>query len=141
MASNLFLSDAAAKAGCDAVAALANSGSLKIYAGTQPTDANTAISSQTLLATLTMGSTAFAASAAAGTTPARKATAIANSITDDTSADASGTATWFRLLKSDNSVIMDGSVGTSGCDLNLASVNVVAGEDIAITSFTLSQPE
>jgi hypothetical protein len=142
MASNLFLSDAAAKAGCDAVAALANSGTIKVYAGTQPTDANTAVGAQTLLATLTFGATAFGASAASGTTPSRKATATANAISDDTSADATGTATWFRCLKSDGTtVIMDGSVGTTGADLNLATTSLVAGVDVSITSFTLSQPE
>jgi len=142
MASNLFLSDTAAKAGCDAVAALANSGTLKIYDGTQAADANTAVGAQVLLATLTFGATAFGASAATGTTPTRKATATANTITGDTSADATGTATWFRLLESNGTtVIMDGSVGTSGCDLNLATTSLVAGVDVEVTSFTLSQPE
>lgn len=142
MASNLFLSDTAAKAEADAVAALANSGTLKIYAGTQPTDANTAVGAQTLLGTLTFGATAFGASAASGTTPSRVATATANAITGDTSADATGTATWFRVLKSDGTtVVMDGSVGTSGCDLNLATTSIVAGVDIEVTSFTLSAPE
>jgi hypothetical protein len=142
MASNLFLSDTAAKAGCDAVAALANSGTLKIYDGTQAADANTAVGAQVLLATLTFGATAFGASAATGTTPTRKATATANTITGDTSADATGTATWFRLLESNGTtVVMDGSVGTSGCDLNLATTSLVAGVDVEVTSFTLSQPE
>lgn len=142
MTSTLSLSDTAAKAGCDAVAALGNSGTIKIYAGTQPTDANTAVGAQTLLATLTFGATAFGASSATGTTPSRKATATANTITDDTSADATGTATWFRMLKSDGTtVVMDGSVGTSGADLNLVTTSLVAGEDVGVTSFTLSQPE
>jgi hypothetical protein len=142
MASNLFLADNAAQAGCDAVAALCNSGTVKIYAGSQPTDANTAVSGQTLLATLTFSATAFGSSAASGTTPSRKATATANAITDDTSADATGTATWFRVLKSNGTtVVMDGSVGTSGADMNLATTSLVAGEDVSITSFTLSQPE
>lgn len=142
MASNLFLSDEAAKAGADAVAAKCNSGTIKIYDGTQAADANTAVGAQVLLATLTFGATAFGASAAAGTTPNRKATATANAITGDTSADATGTATWFRILKSDGtSVVMDGSVGTSGCDLNLATTSLVAGVDVEITSFNLSQPE
>lgn len=142
MASNFFLSDTAAKAGCDAVAALANGGSVEIYAGSQPADANTAVSGQTLLATLTMGSPAFGASTVSGSTPTRKATASANAITDDSSADATGTATWFRLLESNGTtVIMDGSVGVSGCDLNLVSASIVAGEDVSVTSFTISQPE
>lgn len=142
MASTLSLSDETAQAEADAVAAKCNSGTLKIYGGSQPTDANTAVGAQTLLATLTFGSTAFAASSATGSTPTRKATATANTITGDTSADATGTATWFRILKSNGtSVVMDGSVGTSGADLNLATTSLVAGEDVEVTSFTLSAPE
>lgn len=142
MSSNLFLSDNTANALGDALAARCNSGTIKIYAGSQPTDANTAVGAQTLLGTLTFGSTAFGSSAAAGTTPSRKATITANTITDDTSADATGTATWFRILKSDGTtVVMDGSVGTSGADMNLATTALVAGEDIAITSCTFSIPE
>lgn len=142
MANNLFLSDEAAKAGCDAVAALGNGGTLKIYDGTQPTDANTAVGAQVLLATLTLSATAFAASAASGSAPNRKATAAANAITGDTSADATGTATWFRMLKSNGtSAVMDGSVGTTGCDLNLVTTSLVAGVDVEVSSFSLSQPE
>ena len=142
MASNLFLSDAAAEAGCDALTALADGGTIKIYDGTQAADANTAVGAQVLLATLTMANPAFAASAAAGTTPSRKATASANAITEDSSADATGTATWFRMLKSDGTtVVMDGSVGTSGADLNLATVSLVAGEPVSVTAFSISQPE
>jgi hypothetical protein len=142
MASNLFFADNAAAAANDAVKALCNSGTLKIYAGTQPTDANTAVGAQTLLGTLTFGSTAFGSSSASGTTPSRKSTATANSITGDTSADNTGTATWFRILKSDGTtVVMDGSVGTSGADLNLATTSITSGVDIEVTSFTLSTPE
>jgi hypothetical protein len=142
MANNPFFSDTAAKAQCDALAALCNSGTINIYDGTQPTDANTAVSSQNLLATLTFGATAFGASAATGTAPNRKATATANSITADSSADATGTATWFRAIESDAStVVYDGTVGTSGCDLNLATTSIVEGEAVSVTSLTLSVPE
>ena len=138
----LYFSDTAAKAQADSVTALCNSGTIKIYAGTRPTDANTAVGAQTLLATLTFGATAFGASSATGTTPSRKATATANTVSDDTSADATGTATWFRVLKSDGTtVVMDGDVGTSGSDLNLVTTSLVAGEDVGVTSFTLSAPE
>jgi uncharacterized glyoxalase superfamily protein PhnB len=137
-----WFSDDAAKAMADALAAKFNSGTIKIYAGTRPTDANTAVGAQTLLATLTMGSTAFPASAASGTAPTRKAVATANTITGDTSADTTGTATWFRALKSDGTtVIMDGTIGTSGEDMNLATQSLVSGVDVEITSFTLSVPE
>jgi uncharacterized glyoxalase superfamily protein PhnB len=139
MANTPFFSDEAAKAAVDAVAALCNSGTLKIYTGSQPTDANTAVSGQTLLATLTFGSTAFGASSASGSAGSKVVTATANSITGDTSADNTGTAAWFRALKSNGtSIVFDGSVGTSGCDLNLATTSIVSGQEVDVTSFTIT---
>lgn len=132
MANNPKRTTTAANAACDAMAALANSGRLKVYDGTQPATANTAVTTQTVLADLTMNATAFGAAVAG--------VATANAITQDSSADATGTATWFRLYKSDNStVILDGSVGTSGCDLNLSTTSIVAGAAVSITAFTLTE--
>lgn len=142
MANNPFFSDETVKAAVDAAAAKANGGTLKIYAGAQPTDANTAVGAQTLLATLTLSATAFAASSASGSAGSKVVTATANAITGDTSADATGTAAWFRVLKSDGtSVVMDGAVGTSGSDLNLATTSLVAGEEVDVTSFAITQVE
>lgn len=142
MAHTPFFSDEAAQAAVDAVAAKCNSGTLKIYTGSQPTDANTALGSQTLLATLTLSATAFGSSSASGSAGSKVVTATANTITDDSSADATGTAAWFRVLKSDGtSIVFDGSVGTSGADLNLATVSIVAGADVAVTSFTITLTE
>jgi len=119
MALNPKLSNIAANAAADATCALLNSGKLRIYDGSQPATADTAITSQVLLAEMTYNSTAFA-SAVAGV-------ATANAITSDSAADATGTATWLRSLKSDGTtVIFDGSVGTSGCNLNLNTTSIVA---------------
>src|SRR5690349_19410703 len=132
MANNPKRLAATANAACDAMAALANSGRLKIYDGSQPANAATAVTTQNVLADLTMNATAFGA--------AVNGVATANAITSDTSADATGTATWFRLYKSDNStVVLDGSVGTSGADLNLNTTSIVAGAQVSITSFTLTE--
>ena len=132
MANNPKRTAATANAACDAMAALANSGRLKIYDGTQPATAATAVTTQNVLADLTMNATAFGA-ASGGV-----ATAIA--ITSESSADASGTATWFRLYKSDNStVILDGSVGTSNADLVLNTTSIVAGAAVSISAFTLTE--
>lgn len=143
MTANPFLADNAAEAMCNALAALANSGTLKIYTGSQPTDANTAVGAQTLLGTLTFGATAFGSAASSGTGGTnRKSTATANTITGDTSADATGTAAWFRVLKSNGTtVVYDGSVGTSAADLILATTAITAGVDIEITSLTISVPQ
>lgn len=132
MALNPKRSNAAANAACDAMAALLNNGYLRIYSGTQPATADTALSGNTLLAELRFGATAFG-SAVAGV-------ATANAITSDSSADATGTATFFRALKSDgSSVVYDGSVGTSSADLVLGSTSIVSGAAVAVTSLTLTE--
>lgn len=116
----------------DAVTARANSGSLRIYDGTPPADANAALSGNTLLASLPMSATAFAAAASG--------VATANAITADSSADASGTATFFRVLETDGTtVVFQGTVGVSGAELNLNSVSIVAGGNVSVTSLTYTQ--
>lgn len=128
------LSNAGANAAANAVCALLNSGFLDIYDGTQPATADTAISGNTKLAGLTFGSTAFG-SASAGV-------ATANAITQDSDADNTGTATWFRATKSDHTtVVFDGSVGASGCNLNLATASIVQHGTVSVTALTYTQSE
>lgn len=135
MALTPSITTAARNAAADAVVDLIDAGtppgSLRVYSGTMPTDANTALSGNTLLAQLTMSTTAFG-SASSGV-------ATAASITADSSADATGTATFHRILNAAGTVIIQGSVGTSGCDLNLSSVSIVAGGSVAVTSYTYTQ--
>ena len=59
MAMNLQISNTAANAAVAALAALANGGSIAIYTGTQPANANTGLSGNTLLAQLALSATAF----------------------------------------------------------------------------------
>ena len=63
-----------------------------------------------------------------------------NAIADDTDADATGTAEWFRIVQSDGTTfVLDGDVGTSGSDLNLDSVSVVAGGTVSVTEFIITE--
>lgn len=102
-------------------------GFLRIYDGTQPADADTAITSQVLLAELTLSSTAFAAASAGSKT--------ANTITADSSANASGTATWYSLIKSDGTTrVADGSVGTASSNIVLNSVAISSGAQVTCSS-------
>ncbi len=134
MALNPKLSNTAANAAADAACALCNSGFFHILDGTQAANANTAIGAQVTLAVLTFGATAFGAASAG--------VATANAIGSDASADATGTATWFRAYKSDHTtVVFDGSVGTSGANLNLLTTSIVATGVISISSFTYTQQE
>jgi len=107
------------------------SGKLRIYDGTQPTDADTALGGGNhLLAELTFGSPAFPAAVAGLITM--------NAITKDSDADATGTAAFFRCTESDGTTgLMDGTVGTTGCDLNLDSVAIQQHADVSVTSFTI----
>jgi hypothetical protein len=131
---NLKLSETTVNAEADAHSVLLNNGYLRIYDGTQPTDADTALGAQVLLAELRFGATAFAA-ASGGITNA-------NTITADSSANATGTATWYRTYKSDGTTsVSDGSVGTSGANLNLNSVSIVIGAVVAVSAFVFTQPK
>lgn len=134
MANNFKLTNAAASAAADAVCTQCNSGKLRIYDGAQPSAADDAITTQVLLAELTFGNPAFAASV--------NGVATANAISPDTSADATGVAAWFRAMKSDGTTkVFDGSVGTSGADLNLNSVNIGQGAQVSVTALTDTQPK
>jgi len=129
------ISDLARNAAVNAVAALIDGGSgagtLAIRTGVAPTNTTDA-DSGTLLATLTMSDPAFGAAASG--------TATAAAITSDTNIDATGTAAHFRLKNSDAVTIIQGTVGTSGSDINFDSVSFIAGGTAAITSLTLTQP-
>ncbi len=129
MANNLKISTTAVNAQADALSDLLDNGYLRIYDGTQPANANTAITTQVLLAELRFNATA--APAASG------GVLTMNSIAQDSSANNTGTATWFRALKSDGSTaVFDGSVGTASCDLNLGSTSITSGASVAVTSMT-----
>jgi len=114
----------------DALAPQFNTGYLRIYDGAQPTNADTAVGAQVLLAELRFNATAFPAAVAGLLT--------ANAITGDAAANATGTAAWFRCLQSNGtSVIMDGTVGTATSDLVLDSTAIQINADVNVTSYTI----
>jgi hypothetical protein len=129
MALNTQMADATVNAQADALSDLLDNGYLRIYDGTQAATADTALGAQVLLAELRFNATA--APAASG------GVLTFNAITSDSSANATGTASWFRCLKSDGStVVMDGSVGTSASNLILATTSIVAAQVVSCSSFT-----
>lgn len=130
MANLLAFATALRTARADAITTFAgNSGKLRLYDGTRPATGGTAT---TLLAELTMNAT-IAPGASSGVW-------TANAITSDSSADATGTATWGRLVKSDGTTfVMDFNVGTSGADLNLNSASIVATGTVACSSFVITE--
>ena len=131
MASSPLFYDATIDAAVNAVTTLLNSGTLKIYTGAQP--ALDGAVTGTLLVTLTFSASAFAAAIASG----GNVTATANSITAGTAGNT-GTAGYFALLTSGSAVVMTGSVGTSGADLNLNSTSISSGATVSCSSFVFS---
>jgi hypothetical protein len=128
------MSNVGANTAADALTALLNNGYLRLYDGTQPATADTAITTQTLLSTLRFGATAFAAASAG--------VAVANAIAQDPSAAATGTATWFRALKSDGTtVVFDGAISTvtGTADLVLTSDSITMGAIVTVNGFTYQQ--
>lgn len=106
---------------------------LRIYdaTGGVPANANTALGAQVLLGTLTFSATPFPAAAAG--------TLTANAITQDSAADATGTAAFYRILNAaGTTTYAQGTVGTSGADLNLNTTSIVLGGPISVTSLTIS---
>ena len=101
-------------------------GSIKIYDGTQPVDADTAIAAQVLLATNAMAATAWGA-AAAGSKTAGAFTA-ANAV-------ATSTATWYGFFNNVTRV-WDGTVGTATVNLVFNSVAISSGANVSVTGFT-----
>jgi hypothetical protein len=128
MSLNTKLSTAVVEAQAEALATLCNGGTLKIYSGTQPADANTAPGGDTsLLVSCALGDPAFAS--------VTFGTMTANAITNGV-AEAAGTASWFRIYKADGTTpLLDGSVGTTASNLILTSTNITIGLTVEITSF------
>lgn len=111
----------------DALAMLLNGGSLRIYDGTQPATADEAVGSQTLLAELQFAATAFQ--------PAEDGVIVSNPLTSEKDAPATGKATWFRCVALGGQAVLDGSVGESGCNLNLANVNIQQHCIVSLSEF------
>lgn len=107
--------------------------------GTQPADPDAATTGTNLF-TLTMSTTAFGAAAdqADGTVQAAAA-----AITDDSSADATGTLGYCRVSASSvaNTPLddhIDGEAGTTGADFNFNTLSIVSGAVISMSSYTIT---
>ncbi len=105
---------------------------LKIYSGSVPATADTALGAQILLASLVLANTPFSAAASGVKT--------AGAIAPDTDADATGTAAFFRLTKSDDTVVAQGSVSASGGggDAIINSVSVVQHTTVSCSSLAIT---
>lgn len=106
---------------------------LQVYAGVQPADASAAVTAaNVVLASLTFPTTNAFGAAAAGVLTANAIGSVA--------AATGGTATWFSIVKSTGTRVIDGSIGTSGADINLNSTTIVTGAQVAVSAFTVTIP-
>lgn len=117
----------------DAITAFVGGSSLiRIYSGSRPATGGAVT---TLLAQLTCNAT-FAPGASSGVL-------TLNAISPATSAAATGTATWFRLLKADGTTfVLDGSVSTIAAgtgDMRLDDTAIVLGGTVALSSATITE--
>ena len=99
----------------------------EIYTGTKPAKPDTAVTTQILLGTCTC-------SATAGTFANRRFTF--NAITQDSAADASGTATWARFKSGAGTPVLDVDISTTGGGgfMQMNNTAITAGGPISITS-------
>lgn len=100
-----------------------NAGKLRIYSGTRPATGGTAT---TLLAEFTLGSP-FA--------PAPSNGVQSPTLPSPVNAGATGTATWFRVTKSDGTFVEDGDVGQ---EMTLNTTTITSGLQVSITSWTIT---
>lgn len=112
-----------------------SAGKLIIYDGTAPANLTDSVAGTQVLATFTM-SHPFAVPASGG---GLTVTAPADVTAIKTAAGAG--ASFFRITKSDNTVVIQGTVtdvNGSG-DLKLNSVAIQSGATVSITSFTITE--
>ncbi len=133
------LSDATRSSLADAFDTEVNSGlgagKIQVYSGTRPAGPDTAITDQVLLLDFTLADPAFGAASAGvitlDATPAPEA-----------GGEASGTATWARVLNSESVAIADCKVSLSGGggDLIITTVTISPGLTVTITGGTVTMP-
>lgn len=106
--------------------AVGNAGKLRIYDGIKPAFGGTAT---TLLAEFTLG-TPFAAAASSGVLSPTTPSAV--------TASAAGTATWYRVVTSGGTTVIDGDASASAGDMQLNTTTIGSGVQVSVTSWTIT---
>lgn len=136
-------------AGTTGFAGTLATGVIDIYSGSQPLTADAAVTG-TLLGTVTLNSGAFTpGSPTNGLTFAAAASgAVSKSGVWSFVGVAAGTAGWFRFRgnAADAGALstvlprLDGSIATSGADLNLSNISIAVSTPVTIDTFVWTQP-
>jgi hypothetical protein len=110
---------------------------IELYDGTVPADAD-ASEANVLLGSLTCSATCFVSDSDAN--PGGRVTF--DTITNDSSADATGTCTHGRIkTQTAGTVVAQFTVGTATADLILNTTSITSGSTLSITSGTITLPE
>lgn len=136
-------------AGTTGFASTFANGVIEIYSGAQPATADSAVTG-TLLGTVTLNSGAFTPGVSTNglTFAAASGGSVSKSGVWSFNGVAVGTAGWFRLKGNAtdaggvSTVLprLDGSIATSGADLNLSNVAITVGGPTTVDTFSLTIP-
>lgn len=117
----------------NAIDAGSGGGTVKLYTGTQPTQASDAVTTQKLLGILTFSQPCGVVASGA---------LSMSTIDPEDIALYTGTATWARIADSAGNTVMDVNVSVTGGGgaLQLNTTSIVSGGPILISSFVISVP-
>lgn len=127
----MALTIAAASAQAMGVALASNIGAastIEIRSGTKPATPETTASGTLLCTVAISGSFTSTGGVLTAADPASAAVA------------QTGTAGYFRLKQSGGTAVLDGTVGTSGADMNLSTTSLVAGGTVDLGVPTITVP-
>lgn len=111
------------------VNAAGNGAKLRLYTGPQPSPGGS-ITTQVLVAEFTLGSPFGTVS---------NGVLTVNGLPSTVDAAASGEITWFRIVTSGGTWVMDGTAGGAGTDLLVSSPTVVSGQPVRVLSYTITE--
>lgn len=108
-------------------------GKIVIYDGTKPSSPDEAVSTQNVLSEHDLSSPCGTVS---------NGVLTFNTIQEDSAANNTGTATWARFFNKDGEAVADATITEvgGGGDLQMNTVNVVAGGPVRFTSLTWTMP-
>jgi len=139
-----FITQAVAQALLDAFETAANAGTAAVINGydddaATPATADDSAAGSTLLFTLTCNASIFTSK----TDAAPGALGTFAAITQDSSADATDTLQFFRILtQAGGTVVFQGTAGTATCDMIVNTVSITIASVVAATgTSTITVPE